>query len=98
MAGCSTTVVMMVLRSGWAFSADRMAVESDSVPQEVKMISESCSAPSRACTWLRAFFSALPTWLPKACIDEALPKCSVKNGSMASTTAGSTRVVALLSR
>ena len=98
MAGCSTLVVITVLRSGCALSAERMAVESDSVPQEVKMISESCSAPSSACTWLRAFFSALPTSLPKACIDEALPNCSVKNGSMASTTAGSQRVVALLSR
>ena len=50
MAGCSTAVVMIWLRSGWAFSAERMAVESDSVPQEVKTISESCAAPSSACT------------------------------------------------
>ena len=74
-----------------------MAVESDSVPQEVNTISESCAAPSSACTWLRASLSAWPTSLPKLCIDEALPNCSVKNGSMASTTAGSQAVVALLS-
>jgi hypothetical protein len=60
-AGCSTTVVITVLRSGWALSAERMAVESDSVPQEVNTISESCAAPSSACTWTRASFSALPT-------------------------------------
>ena len=77
-AGCSTTVVMISLRSGWALSAERMAVESDSVPQEVKTISESCSAPSSACTCLRAFLIARPTWLPKLCMDEGLPNCSVK--------------------
>jgi len=38
------------------------------------------------------------TLLPKLCMDEGLPNCSVKYGSMASTTAGSTRVVALLSK
>ena len=43
MAGCSTAVVMISWRSGCAFNAERIAVESDSVPQEVKMISESCS-------------------------------------------------------
>jgi hypothetical protein len=49
------------------------------------------------CTWPRASLSALPTWAPKLWIDEALPNCSVKKGSMASTTAGSQAVVALLS-
>ncbi|MNE22523.1 hypothetical protein D3C80_1157390 [compost metagenome] len=88
----------MVLRSGWALSAERIAVESASVPHEVKMISESCSAPSSFCTLCRAFFSARPTWLPKLCSDDGLPNCSVKNGSMACTTSSSTRVVALLSR
>jgi hypothetical protein len=34
---------------------------------------------------------------PKLWIEEALPNCSVKKGSMASTTAGSQAVVALLS-
>ncbi len=74
-----------------------MAVESDSVPQEVNTISESCAAPRMDCTWPRASLSALPTWAPKLWIDEALPNCSVKKGSMASTTAGSQAVVALLS-
>ena len=32
------------------------------------------------------------------CIDEGLPNCSVKKGSMAATTSGSHAVVALLSR
>jgi hypothetical protein len=73
-------------------------VESDSVPQEVKMISESCSAPSKFLHLPRAFLSARPTLLPKLCIDEGLPNCSVKKGSMASTTASSQAVVALLSR
>src|SRR5512143_3467314 len=98
MAGCSTLVVMISLRSGCAFNAERIAVESDSVPQEVKMISDSCSAPSNSCTCMRAFLIARPTLLPKLCIDEGLPNCSVKYGSMASTTASSTRVVALLSK
>jgi len=97
-AGCSTTVVMIWLRSGCALSAERIAVESDSVPQEVKMISVSCSAPSSFCTATLASFSPCATLLPKLCIDEALPNCSVKYGSMASTTARSQAVVALLSR
>ena len=45
-AGCSTVVVMISLRLGKHFRADRMAVLSDSVPQEVRMISESCAAPN----------------------------------------------------
>ena len=98
MAGCSTVEVMISLRSGWARRADRMAVESDSVPHDVKITSESCSAPIRAWTWARAFLIARPTLLPKLCIDEGLPNCSVKKGSMASTTCGSHWVVALLSR
>ena len=97
MAGCSTTVVMMVLRSGWAFSADRMAVESDSVPQEVKMISESCSAPSRAAPGCGRF-QRLAHLAAKGVHRRGVAKVFGENGSMASTTAGSTRVVALLSR
>ena len=42
-------VVMISLRSGCARKADRIAVESDSVPHDVKMISDSCAAPSSAC-------------------------------------------------
>ena len=73
-------------------------MESDSVPHDVKTISDSCAAPSSSCTCVRAFFKALPTRSPKLCIDDGLPNCSVKNGSIASTTCGSTLVVALLSR
>ncbi len=69
---------MISRRSGLAFSAERIAVESDSVPHEVKMISDSCSAPSSSCTCMRAFFTASPTLLPKLCSDEGLPNCSVK--------------------
>jgi hypothetical protein len=89
---------MISRRSGCALSADRMAVESDSVPQDVKTISESSSAPSSACTCLRACLMARPTRSPNWCSDDGLPNCSVKKGSIASTTAGSTMVVALLSR
>jgi hypothetical protein len=46
---------------------------------------------------MRASLIALPTWEPKLWIEEALPNCSVKKGSMAATTAGSQAVVALLS-
>ena len=91
-------VVMISRRSGCALSADMMAVASDSVPHEVKMISVSCSAPNSACTCMRAFLIARPTRLPKLCIDDGLPNCSVKYGIIASTTAGSQAVVALLSR
>ena len=35
---------------------------------------------------------------PNECIEDALPYASVKNGSIVSTTRGSQRVVALLSR
>ena len=89
---------MISLRSGWARSADRIAVESDSVPQEVKITSESCSAPISVCTWARAFLTASPTLLPKLCIDDGLPNCSMKYGIIASMTRGSHWVVALLSR
>jgi len=71
-------VVMISFLPGLARVAERMAVESDSVPQEVKMISESCSAPIRPCTCKRAFLIARPTLLPKLCMEEGLPNCSVK--------------------
>ena len=75
-----------------------MAALSDSVPPEVKTISWSNAAPSSACRLLRACFTAPATSLPKACADDALPNCSEKYGNIAATTAGSVRVVALLSR
>ena len=48
MAGCSTVVVIISFLLGWALIADSKAVELDSVPHEVKMISESCSQPISA--------------------------------------------------
>ena len=54
----------------------------DSVPPEVKMISWSNSAPIRACSDWRAPRMARPTSSPKAWIEDALPNCSVKKGSM----------------
>ncbi len=63
-AGGSTTVAMISLRSGWAFSADKMAVESDPVPREAKTISESCSVPTSFGTCWLAFLIAWPTWSP----------------------------------
>lgn len=97
-AGCSTVEVMISVRDGSAARPGRSAVVFDSVPPEVKMTSWSCSAPIRAWTARRAAFTAPPTSAPKAWIEDALPNCSVKKGSMAATASGATRVVALLSR
>jgi len=71
-------VVITVRRSGLAFSAERMAVASDSVPQELNTISLSWAAPSSDWTCIRACLIALPTCEPKLWIEEALPNCSVK--------------------
>jgi len=71
-AGCSTLVVTMCRRSGAARRADRIAVESLSVPQLVKIISSE-SQPIKLATSLRAFFRAPPTCPPKVCMLDGLP-------------------------
>jgi hypothetical protein len=76
--------------------ADRMAALSDQC-RLVKTILVEGRAEQRLQA-LRACFTAPATSLPKAWADEAFPNCSEKYGSMAATTAGSARVVALLSR
>ena len=65
-----------------------------SVPPEVKTIS-SASAPSRLATWPRASSTASCAARPKACVLDGLPKCSARNGSIASFTLGAIGVVAL---
>ena len=97
-AGCSTLVVTISSRPSLAASADRMAALSDSVPPEVNTISWSNAAPSSACNCWRASFTASATCAPNACADDAFPNWSEKYGNIAATTAGSVRVVALLSR
>ena len=75
-----------------------MARLSDSVAPLVKTISLAL-APIRSATCLRPFSTASSACQPNAWFRlAAFPNFSVKKGSIASTTAGSTRVVALLSR
>ena len=71
-----------------------MARLSDSVAPEVQTISLPL-APIRAPTWSRAGSTAFSAVQPKLCDRlAALPNSSVKYGSIASTTRGSTGVVA----
>ena len=74
-----------------------MARLSDSVAPLVKTISFG-AAPIRLPMFLRAWCTAASASQPNACLLAELPNCSVKNGSMASTTRGSTGVVAWLSK
>ena len=77
-----------------AVTAPKSARLSDSVAPDVKMISFGSALIVRA-TWTRAFVTASSALQPKACVREAaLPNSSVKYGSIAWTTRGSTRVVA----
>ena len=87
-----------LVAAGVRSEAARIAVLSLSVPPEVNRISSPKAAPTSAATCSRAAFIACRLGAPKACADDGLPKCSVRNGSIAATTSGSTRVVALLSR
>ena len=71
-AGCSTLVVTTWRFSGKVCRAERIAVESLSVPQLVKVISPG-SAPNSEATCSLALTSACPTWPPKVCMLEGLP-------------------------
>ncbi len=74
-----------------------MARLSDSVAPEVKTISLS-EAPMSAATCLRACSTAASAFQPNAWLrDAALPKSSRRYGSIASSTRGSSGVVAWLS-
>ena len=74
-----------------------MAVLSDSVAPEVKVISFG-EAFTRAAICSRARSTASPAVQPKEWFEEAgLPKWFVRNGTMASNTRGSTWVEAWLS-
>ena len=77
-----------------ASNAPKIARLFDSVAPEVKMISLG-SAPITRAIWTRARVVASSARQPKACVREAaLPYSRSKQGSIASTTRGSTRVVA----
>jgi hypothetical protein len=70
---------------------------SASVAPEVKTISLA-SPPISAATWARAFSTAASAAQPNAWLRlAALPKFVVKNGSIVSSTRGSTGVVEWLS-
>ncbi len=97
MALCSTAVVITWRRAGAARRADSTAELFDSVPPLVKMISAG-SAPMAAATCSRARSSARPAREPRRYGLDGLPYSSPRNGSIASSTSGRTRVVALLSR
>ena len=71
-----------------------MARLFDSVAPEVQT-SSLAVAPIRAATWARAASTASSARQPKEwLLEEALPNSSLKYGSMASSTRGSTGVVA----
>jgi hypothetical protein len=77
--------------------APLMARLLDSVAPEVKMISSGW-APMALARRSRADSTSFAAAHPYACVREAaFPNCSVMHGSIASTTLGSTGVVALWS-
>ena len=92
---CSVTAVMMWLPfSRYISATPLMARLLDSVAPLVKTISFGL-APIRSAICLRALSTASSASHPNGWLRlAALPKCSVKYGSIASTTRGSTGVVA----
>ena len=77
-----------------AAAAPRSAVLSASVPLPVKTISPG-EAPIRAATCSRAVSTAARACWPNQCRLDGLPKPSRRMGSIASSTRGSSGVVAL---
>ncbi len=73
-----------------------MAMLSPSLPQEVKTISAGEQLIRRGHLF-RAFSTAPLTARPAQWTLEGFPNCSLKKGSIASSTSGRTGVVALLS-
>ena len=92
---CSVTQVMTWLPFSRYISATPLIARLfASVAPLVKMISLAL-APIRSATFLRASSTASSASHPNAWLRLAgLPKCWVKNGTIASTTRGSTGVVA----
>ena len=97
-AGCSIRVV-----TTWSpgrplpHSVPQSAQLFDSVPPEVKTTSR-VSAPMRSATARRASSTTARASWPKRWTELAFPKTPPSAGSIASSTAASTGVVALLSR
>ena len=91
-------VVTISSRPSLVASADRMAALSDfgAARGEHDLVVE-CRAEQRLQLPARQFHR-LRDFAPKACADDAFPNWSEKYGNIAATTAGSVRVVALLSR
>ena len=78
----------------WSQLNQRMVEFLDSVAPEVQTISRGSAPISSATSW-RAFSTASSASQPHAWLREAgLPKCSRSQGTIASTTRGSTGVVA----
>ena len=98
MALCSVAAVMMWLPFSAYISATPLSARLfDSVAPLVKTISFAV-APISSATCLRAFSTASSASQPKLWLRlAALPNMSVKYGSIASNTRGSTGVVAWLS-
>ena len=94
-AWCSVTWVMTCRpRATQASATPLMARLLASVAPLVKMISRGW-APRTAATCSRASFTASSAAQPYWCVRlPALPKCSVRYGSIAATTRGSQGVVA----
>ena len=91
-AGCSMALTMRC--PGWKRARlPNSARLSDSVPPEVKTISFS-PAPRTAATWARAASTAARASRPDRWSSDGLPYRSEKKGSIASSTLGSTGVVA----
>ncbi len=92
---CSVASVMMWLPLGRsALATPLIARLFDSVAPLVKMISFAL-APMSAATCRRAASTASSAFQPNACVRlAALPKCTEKYGSMASSARGSTGVLA----
>ena len=95
MAGCSIAVVTTDVRS--PTTAPRIARLLASVPPPVNRIS-SGRAPISSATSARARSIAARAARPSGLSDDGLPKAPRRNGSIASSTSGSTGVVALKSR
>jgi len=97
-AWCSMDeVTMWRPLDAYANAAPWSARLSDSVPPDVKTTSLGC-APMAAATLALAASIASCASAPNECSDEGLPYSVRKYGVIASSTLGSTLVVALLSK
>jgi hypothetical protein len=88
--------MLLVIRWSPGARVPNSARLSLSVPPEVKTTS-AARQPSSLATDSRARSTAARACCPCWWMELALPKCSVQNGRIASTTSGSTGVVAFAS-